>query len=535
LNSSSTAIDLDEARKRLRELGYLDGRVERFLFGRAFEGRGWLLLPAVVFGAFAAAVAALAAVDAAEPGFGSSLPAAAALLVHLFLADLLPAALLAGLAALWADRSHAPAGAATSVGLAAAALVFFLWIGGVWGLAREIPPRALLWGAPVAVAALFLARSARTGFLARAYAHSRVLPARPRSKVFFGAAVAGVLVAVAIFASRRQPEIVASPRPSPRAGAVVVVAVDGLALDSEPAGSLTGVRALLGRGRTAWWPALVGSPPEIWTDLATGVPASRHGVRALQRVRPRGSPLALRPPLGSVWYLRGIGPRLSLVFTAPVSSRDRRALAFWEVAASAGLPTLAVGWWASGPWPGSVVVSNEEILSRASDGFVANRDAMAAFLRERAQGQSVQTVYLPGLDILRNDPARRAAAADEVHRFLEDEVSRAVAGPSALVVLAVDSHPRPQALGRMVTFDGFAPWSIVRGRPEDVAPSILARAGIPVAEDLPGRPMTSLFAADQLETTTVPTYGGRTVSMPAGTKVTDREYLERLKSLGYLN
>jgi hypothetical protein len=533
--SPPAPIGLDEARRRLRELGYLEGRVERFVFRRALEGRGGLLLPAVVIGAFAAALAALAAVDVAEPGFASSPAAAAALLAHVFLADLVPVALLAGLAAVWADRAKASAGAATAFGLGSAGLVFLLWIGGVWGLTREIPPAALLWGAPVAVAALFLARSARTGFLARAYAHSRLLPARPRSRVFFAAAVAGILAAVAIFASRRPPEPVAAPRPAHREGALVIVAVDGLGLDSQPAESLTGLRALLGRGRTAWWPARAGSPPEIWTDLATGVPASRHGVRALERVRPRGSPLTLRPPLGTAWYLRGVGPRLKLVTTAPVSSRDRRALAFWEVAGSAGLPTLAVGWWASGPWPGSVVVSNEEILSRASDGFIANRDAIAAFLRERAQGQSVQTVYLPGLDILRDDPPRRAAAAEEVHRFLEDEVSRAVAGSSALVVLAVDSHPRPQALGRMVTFDGFAPWSIVRARPEDVAPSILARAGIPVAEDLPGRPVTGLFAADQLETTSVPTYGGRMVSMPTGTKVTDREYLERLKSLGYLN
>jgi hypothetical protein len=482
----------------------------------------------------AAAIAALAAVDAAEPGFGSSPAAVAMLLAHVFLADLVPATLVAGVVAIWADRSQAPAGAATVLGLGAAAAIFLLWVGGVWGLSREMPPAALLWGAPVAVTALFLARSARSGFLARAYAHSRILPARPRSKVFFGAAVAGLVVAVAIFASRRQPESAPAPRPSHRVGTVAVVAVDGLALDSEPAESLTGVRALLARGRTAWWPARFGSPPEIWTDLATGVPASRHGVRALERVRPRGSPLALRPPLGTAWYLRGVGPRLALVSTAPVSPRDRRSLAFWEVAAAAGLPTLAVGWWASGPWPGAVVVGNEEILSRASDGIAANRDAMAAFRRERREGQVIATVYLPGLDILRDDRASRALAADEVHRFLEDEVSRAVAGPGALVILACDSHPKPNALGRMVVFDGSQPWSTVRARPEEVAPSILARAGIPVAEDLPGRPVAALFPADHLETTTMPTYGPRSVSLPAGSRVTDKEYLERLKSLGYL-
>src|SRR5262249_36843574 len=148
----------------------------------------------------------------------------------------------------------------------------------------------------------------------------------------------------------------------------------------------------------------------------------------------------------------------------------------------------AVCWWASGPWPGAAVVSNEEILSRASDGLAADRDAMTTFLRERAEGQAIQTVYLPGLDILRGERGKRAAAADALQRFLEDEVSRATAGPGSLVVLSADSHPMPGALDRMVVFDGSQPWSVTQIRAEEVAPSILARAGIPVAEDVSGRP-----------------------------------------------
>jgi hypothetical protein len=218
-----------------------------------------------------------------------------------------------------------------------------------------------------------------------------------------------------------------------------------------------------------------------------------------------------------------------------VSSRDRKSLAFWEVAASAGLPTLAVGWWASGPWPGALVVGNEEILSRASDGMTADRDAIAVFRRERSRGQAIETVYLPGLDILRDNRPKRVMAAETIQRLLEDEVSRALAGAEVLVVLAADSHPALNALGRMVVFDGALPWSMVRGRSEEVAPSILARAGIPVAEDLPGRPAGMLFAAGRLEAATVPTYGPRGISSPAHATVTDREYLERLRSLGYLN
>ncbi len=527
-------IGLEDARQRLRDLGYLNGRVERFVFRRALEGRGGLLLPAVLLGALAAALAGLAAVGSVEPGFGASWEAMAALLAHLFLADLVPAGLLALGVALWADRTASPAGAATAAGLTAAGIVFLLWIAGVWGLAREIPTVALLWGAPLAVAALLLARSVRSGFLAQAFAHSRVLPAAPRKRVFLAAAAAGILAAIAIFAARRAPLPAPAPRPSPRGGPIVVVAVDGLFLDTEPAAAWTGLRELLARGRAGWWPIRAASPPEIWTDVATGVPASRHGVRALERVRPRGSPLALRPPFGTAWYLRWLGPRLSLTATAPVSSRDRECLSFWEVAASSGLPTLAVDWWASGPWPGADVTGNEEILSRSSDGIAVDREAMGIFRRRRSSGQAIQTVYLPGLDILRGHRDKRSVDGREIQVFLEDEVSAAAAGAGALVVLAVDSHGQPGALGRMVVFDGVRPWSMVRIRPQDVAASILARAGVPVARDIAGKPVEALFRPGSLETTTVASYGPRVAPGAGQTRQSDREYLEKLKSLGYL-
>ncbi len=537
--STNSSLSLDEARRRLRELGYLNGSVERYVFRRAFAGRGGLFLPAILLGAFAAAVASLAAVETGEAGFGDSLTAVAVLLVHLFCANLLIAAILAILLGVIADRSRAPAGAATALGLAAAAAVFFLWIGGAYSLSREIAARALFWGAPVALAALILARGMRSGFLARAYAHSRVIPGRPRRRVFLAAAVAGVLIALAIFSSspwRKRP----SPPPilpSPRGGAVAVIAVDGLALDAPASDGLSGLRELLATGVTGWWPAKAATPPEVWTDLATGEPSSRHGVRALARVRPRGSPAGLRPPLGTAWYLRRLGPALRLVVNSPVSASDRHRLAFWEVAASAGLPAVAVGWWASGPWPGADVVGNEQILAGASDGISADRLAIDALQLRRRGGQQVVTVYLPGLDILRDRvrSQERLRATDQLHRYLEDEVSRAVAGQETLVILAADSHAAPFALGRMVVFDGRQPVKTLRIRPEDVAASILARAGVPAAAELAGRPVAALFPPGTLETATVSTYGPRHAKEAARSAATDREYLEKLKSLGYLN
>ena len=75
----------------------------------------------------------------------------------------------------------------------------------------------------------------------------------------------------------------------------------------------------------------------------------------------------------------------------------------------------------------------------------------------------------------------------------------------------------------------------VRLAPEDVAPSILARSGVPFARDLPGRPVAALFAPGSLETLGVGSYGPRIAPSASAPRGSDREYLERLKSLGYLN
>jgi hypothetical protein len=314
----------------------------------------------------------------------------------------------------------------------------------------------------------------------------------------------------------------------------VVLAIDGLRLDSRGGGEEKAISALLARGATGWWETRRSSPAEMWTDLATGVSAARHGVRALEWVRPFRLP-ALRPPFGTSWYFRAVGLALGTVSRSPVSAWERRSLAFWEVTASAGLPSLAVGWWASGPWPNATVVENREVLARAASGSDADLVATAEFER-LAEGKTLGTVYLPGADILRDQPSARRGALAGIASLLERLTSRARRDQIALVVLAADSHPLTGSLGRMVVFDGSALASrMVRIAPEDVAPSLLARAGVPLARDLPGRPAVSLFAPGSLETAGVATYGERIAPGAAAPKETDREYLEKLKSLGYLN
>lgn len=532
------AVGLDEARQRLKDLGYLDGRVERFVFRRALAGRGGLFLPGVLSLAFGAALSCAAAVETSDPAFGRSPGPLLAAFAHFFAAWLAPAALLAAVAAFAADRSRRPATGGFAAGLVAGALVIALWIAGSYALGGGFL-HALVWGVPVSTAALLAAESLRSGFLARAYLHSNMMPERARRGVFLAVAVAGMVVAASLFALRPEPEAARPPQPSGMIDEVLVVAVDGLELDGPASRTSPRLKELFDIGATGWWPAQKGTPPEIWMNVATGVPADRHGVRALERVRPIGSSLALRPPPGTAWYLRGVGRSLGLVKSAPVSARDRRSLSFWEVYCSAGLPSASVGWWSSGPWPGASVVGNEEVLARAKTGLDVDRIALDTLRRLMQRGaDTLSTVYLPSPDIVRSDAAARAQALSGVEAFLEEQVSELLSRTHVLVliVLALDSHPPQGGLGRMVVFDrGAARGVKVRIRPEDVAPSILARAGIPVALDLPGRAAAALFEARFLERATVASYGPRVLMAPGQRTVSDREYLEKLKSLGYLN
>ncbi|HYK41078.1 MAG TPA: hypothetical protein VE007_01735, partial [Thermoanaerobaculia bacterium] len=228
-----------------------------------------------------------------------------------------------------------------------------------------------------------------------------------------------------------------------------------------------------------------------------------------------------------------LAPALGLASSAPVSAEDRSALAFWEVAASCGLPSAAVGWWASGPWPGADVVDNRQVLARAASGEEA--DAVTLEELARRAGAAVAAAYLPGPDILRQDAVRRAAEIARIAAFLQMQAGHAAEGAAVLVVITADSHAAGDALGRVTVFDGRPP-VLLRMRAVDVAPSILARAGIPTAADLSGRPVPALFRDGSLEKLTVPTYGTRQSLPGAGAAATsDKEYLKKLRSLGYLN
>lgn len=119
----------------------------------------------------------------------------------------------------------------------------------------------------------------------------------------------------------------------------------GAVQEGAAAGRLPHAAALLARGCAV---RLVAQPPfapaALWTTVATGWHADRHGVLSAFEPRPDG---------GGV---------------QPAGRRSWQAPAFWEVLETAGLRTACVGWPSSAPgadWPGRHV---DERFAQASGG-----------------------------------------------------------------------------------------------------------------------------------------------------------------------
>jgi len=78
----------------------------------------------------------------------------------------------------------------------------------------------------------------------------------------------------------------------------------------------------------------------------------------------------------------------------------------------------------------------------------------------------------------------------------------------------------------------------VSGSQLDVAPTLLHALGLPVARDLGGKPLTSLFSPEftaSFPVRWVPTYGSRThVAATRASHPLDQEMIDRLRSLGYV-
>jgi hypothetical protein len=311
---------------------------------------------------------------------------------------------------------------------------------------------------------------------------------------------------------------------------VIVLGLDGLdpgvveQLAGE--GQLPNFRRLRERGAAG---TLTATPPLLspilWTTIATGVPPGRHGVAAFDRISLLGR-VALSPPAGTGWAFRGPLHWAGMSERLPVSAAQRRAYAFWEIAARAGIPTLTVNWWASEPMAGASVVDNREVALEARSGREDDAAAIARFGRLRTAQPKLSAIYLPGADI-EGGPLTPAAQT-----FLAAELARARAGREILWLVA-DSG-RAGSAGGWAAIDPAALPGRRVSQAASVAPSILARLGIPAARDLAAPPAFAAFRPGALESADVASYGDRLSPGVVQPTETGREYLEKLKSLGYL-
>ena len=511
---------LEEVRERLRSQGYLDSGIERAIF-TAPRASG-AILPTVVSGAAALATASAAAVasrGAAAPPAGVFL-----LLLALFAVEL-PLAAAAGAALYVLSRAlrapeHPNRTAALAAALAAA-LVFVFYAVGVRRLpsgGRGHPALALI---PVCITAFYFARAARATSLSLTLRRHVSLPDRPAFRRGSVIALIVVLAASSISAWKerrdaRFPNLTVSPRRTP----LVVVGLDGVAPQS---------LALLAPGApSAAWKRRPGPPPEIWSTIATGVSPARHGVAAFERASLFGA-IALRPPSFTAWAFRGPLRWAGAAGRLPVSGAERRAYAFWEIASRAGIATAAVNWWASERIAGAEIVDNSEIAASARTGAEDDERAIARFREARLRSAPLlAAIYLPGADIDRGELSSGA------RQFVEEEMRKAKAGEENLWLVADAGRSGNEGAAAFVDSEA-AERPASAARPEDLAPTILTRLGIPSARDLEGSPLTALFAPGALERREVPTFGSRNSREPVADSASGREYLQKLKSLGYLN
>jgi hypothetical protein len=619
--SDPTPPNLQALRAQLRALGYLDARVDRFVLGSIVAGRkaaalaalaavriglltGLLLAPAALLGLMARAPNLITGWrDAAVVGL--YLTAAFGVAAGLLSVVAIPVA--GWLARRTATRPDFPtraSRAAVAAGLLVGALAFvylaFWWQRAVPPGAVAIQAIALTVAATVSLLLAHVITISVLGYLV-ALGFSRLPVGSPLSSrtvlvPLAMVAVTGGVVMLSATATDPGPAPAAPPLVVvPTAQRVLTLGIDGLAADELRRTTHPTLATLTARGV-----GVLGTPPAdaaldpaaVWTTIATGQPASRHGVQAIESRQLAGVDGRLNGGSGpSQWTT--VTDLLRLTRRTITSGDARRVPTFWEVAARAGLRTAVVHWWAT--WPATeadgIVVSDRAILRLEQGGALAGEIApaslydalrvsmtartarVAALVQGIADGQSPEdaaaltrsatldatiltladdpalgpldllAVYLPGLDILRHGGGD-TQAIEAYLAFLDRALSATVVAPAAgwtTVILVTEpgrNAPSSSTGGwSVLTRESVAGAQPVQTSDTSVMPTILRVLGVPTAEDLPGLvaedvlPMSVRTSAERR----VSTYGERRVAPATGTTQTlDKEMIERMRSLGYI-
>jgi hypothetical protein len=576
--------DVSALRERLRALGYLDARVDRFvLAGAAGRTRSVSLALAasgrigILAGVLLGPAAAIG-ITTRVPGLVTNVTDALVLAAYLTVPFGLASATLACLAitsAGWIMQRHTghPAGAAsarraaiTGGLLVAAACLAYLtlwWRAAVPADTWTAPLLALAVAASIAVlighvvtvsTLAYLVRLGLTGLPGGTPLSSWrvVLPVGV-------VALAGAMVLLRTLAPSGGGTLQASPPlvVVPTGMSALVIAIDGVDVPTltrlRDGGVLPTFDMLLTSTPVPMHVNADRDPAQVWTTLATGQPVERHGIRALEGRQLAG--VAGRVGAGSM--LTTATDLLRLTRPTIASGDQRRVPTFWEVAASAGLRTAVVHWWAT--WPAAeslgTVLSDRAILRLEQGGalsaeiapasvyapLMAAADDRAARVDAHVAGvamglapdvtgiiersarldatvldlatdpalgeQDLLTVYLPGLDIAQHAllGADRARAVEAYYAFLDEVIAATVlksSHPGRVTFLVTQpgrvpaANSRPEALVALSGAAAALAGGSGRVAPEALAPTVLRVLGVPVAEDLGSPSAETLLRAE---------------------------------------
>jgi len=415
--------DVDALRERLRALGYLDARVDRFVLGGAASrsrAASLALAASVRIGLLAGVIlgpAAVIGIATRAPGLVTSVTDAMVLAAYLTVPFGLASAVLACVAILtagWLARQTAsdpefPARArraAIAAGLMVAAVCLAyltLW----WRAA--VPPDA--WAMQAVVLAVAAAISVLIGHVVTisvlAYLARLGLAGLPvgsplsswRAVVPAGAvALIGAMVLIRTLAPVAAPE--SAPPPAltvvPTGVRAVVVAIDGVDVSTltrlRASGGLPTFDRLVSGASVGLAVSTDRDPAQVWTTLATGQPPERHGIRALEGRQLAGVEGRVGADSPGMSMLTTATDLLRLTRPTIASGEERRVPSFWEVAASAGLRTAVVHWWATWPAAGTLgtVLSDRAILRLEQGGELAAEIAPASIYPSLLASASVR-------------------------------------------------------------------------------------------------------------------------------------------------
>jgi hypothetical protein len=399
----------------------------------------------------------------------------------------------------------------------------------------------------------------------------------------------------------------------------------------------------------AWGPLETLFPaksPIIWTTIATGVPADRHGITDFSYFTAPGVPPVVQkmrwPRLTLCKKLVRLAFRTGFAQRRPFSSVSRQVPALWNMADHAGLRTGVLNWWCSWPAeningfmvtqrvtysPGEVILGTEGAPRRAEthpEGLLEDlggcilkpeeltpadlspfvdegRDALKerierrggekrlalpwfwfshTFQSDRSFERIAQTLFPreapdlfllfhQGIDVVEHffwhcwEPEHFDPIPEEdlalfsrmipAYYAFEDRVLGGLmdaAGDNTVFVIVSDHGMDPTGelpksgdhveTGPAGIFILNGPCIGPVGRMEasvyDIAPTVLYLLGLPVARDMPGRPLVQACHEDFVTAhpvRTIPTYG----CAPPGAKISaasDRALIQRLKDIGYL-